>query len=291
MVRKKKNRTSLKNGKGIPQPRTLMRVRQNSLVANLDQVHPLDSLAEVFHVKHLPQEAVFSSSVRQHYFSQNSSAPSKKVVRENNVLFWPCWGGKGAGGRRDKKELAKLFLRGAWLCLCTAVWTQDLAADRRHVYSRMQPLPFPWKSPHAWQAVTLGKKKKNQHFLHVQSRSFNKYNLWESSPHTAQIELRKPTSQNDLNTCLPLQGIVFQAAAGSEQSETAPELRAGSLLLVAVHPRGRKTCTFSLQREEDRKMQERRQLCWDTLPDQAIRKQRIGASDFLYMRRKDSLLE
>lgn len=64
-----------------------MRVRQNSLVADLDWVHPLDSLAEVFHVKHLPQEAVFSSSVRQRYFSQNSSTPSKQVVRENNVLF------------------------------------------------------------------------------------------------------------------------------------------------------------------------------------------------------------
>lgn len=104
------------------------------------------------------------------------------------------------------------------------------------------------------------------------------------------MELHKPTPQNDLDMCLLLQGIVFQAAAGLEQSETPPELRAGSLLLVAMHPRGQEGCMCSLQREEDRKMQETRQLCWDMLPDQAIRKQRIGASDFLCMRRKDLLL-
>lgn len=37
-------------------------------------------------------------------------------------------------------------------------------------------------------------------------------------------------------------------------------------------------------------MQETKQLCWDVLTYQAIRKQKIGASDFFYMRRNDLLL-
>lgn len=41
-------------------------------------------------------------------------------------------------------------------------------------------------------------------------------------------------------------------------------------------PRRTKSCTCSLRREDDRRMQETKRLCRDVLPDQAIGMQRTG---------------
>lgn len=126
--------------------------------------------------------------------------------------------------------------------------------------------------------------RRQTRFLGVQHRSLNKQPL-RVPPYTARVEQHKPTPQNDLNTSLSLQGTGFQAAAGLGQSGMSPK----SCFWWSCSQEDQDTCTCSLQREEDRKTQQKRRFCWDALPDQAVREQKTGASGFLY--RKVLLLE
>lgn len=131
---------------------------------------------------------------------------------------------------------------------------------------------------HPWEAT------KQNNSLDVQHRSSNNQPL-RVPPHTARVEQHKPTAQNDLNMSQSLQGTGFQADAGLRQSGMAPK----SCFWWSCSQEDQNTCTCSLQREEDRKTQQKRWVCMDTLPDQAVREQRTGASGFLY--RKVLLLE
>lgn len=114
--------------------------------------------------------------------------------------------------------------------------------------------------------------------------------LWVQS-HRARTKPHKPTPQSDVNVCLSLQGIVCQEAAGLEQLETPAELWAGSMLLVAMHPRGQKILHVLSSDGRREKNAGKKAAMLGTLPAQAIRTWRTGASDFLYMRRKGLLLD
>lgn len=180
--------------------------------------------------------------------------------------------------RGDKEELVKLFLRGARPR--TATWTWDLALA---CVLEDTTTAFPLQISTHVASSNPREAEKQTHFLDVQHRSFNKQPL-RVPPHTARVEQHKPTPQNDLNACLSLQGTGFQAVAGLEQSEMAPEVQHGACFWWSCTQEDQNTCTCSLWREEDGQIQEKRQFCWDTLPDQAVRKQRTGASVFLYMK-------
>lgn len=155
---------------------------QVSLVADLDCVCRWAGLAKVFHVKHLPQDAVLSSPVRQHRFSPNSSAPSKNLVRETTWYFGPVEAGRK---KRRKKRAWKALLQMSIPVPAYSSVDAESGSGQEGSVSRLQPSLFPWESSHPKQAINLGKKIIKP-FLHAQSRIFNKRNLWESN--TTQLK-------------------------------------------------------------------------------------------------------
>lgn len=119
----------------------------------MDQVHPLHRLAEV---KHLPRDAVLFSNKTALFRSKQLCSFQESGEGKQCVVLTTLGWGRGWEEEEIKKSLQSSSLEEHDCAVGSN--TEDLAADRRPLYSRPNHCLAP-ENLHTQQVVTLGKKK------------------------------------------------------------------------------------------------------------------------------------
>lgn len=109
-----------------------------------------------------------------------------------------CFDHDGLGRGRGKEEIKK-SLQSSSLeerdCACVQQHGHQIWQRTGDVYSRTQPLPFPWKSPHTWQAITLGKKKDTTIFCTFRAEALTNITSESPTPHSSNGAMQAYTPE------------------------------------------------------------------------------------------------